>query len=187
MPLKSVQKKRHSVPLLSNMQKCETHGELSPSLQWIVNISINAESSVGQNSKQWGASCFAGSSRSLLSSDPSGHWEVSQHWLFVSLRISFKVRCFPWRRCSFIPHFLSFLTNELTSIWCFTQGFPMLCGPGDTMRIQGAKGTQPGHSWGVQHSSAMVLLREAHWLKSPTLARHHSNHLHELFYDRRSW
>ena len=24
-------------------------------------------------------------------------------------------------------------------------------------------------------------------LKLPTLARHHSNHLHELFYDRRSW
>ena len=32
-----------------------------------------------------------------------------------------------------------------------------------------------------------VLLGEAHWLKPPTLARHHRNHLHELFYDRRSW
>ena len=31
------------------------------------------------------------------------------------------------------------------------------------------------------------MLREAHWLKPPTLARHHSNHLYELFYDRRSW
>ena len=31
------------------------------------------------------------------------------------------------------------------------------------------------------------LLGKAHWLKPPTLARHHSNHLHELFYDRRSW
>ena len=30
------------------------------------------------------------------------------------------------------------------------------------------------------------LLGEAHWLKPPTLARHHSNQLHELFYDRRS-
>ena len=30
------------------------------------------------------------------------------------------------------------------------------------------------------------LLGEAHWLKPPTLARHHSNHLHELFYNRRS-
>ena len=30
------------------------------------------------------------------------------------------------------------------------------------------------------------LLGEAHELKLPTLARHHSNHLHELFYDRRS-
>ena len=29
------------------------------------------------------------------------------------------------------------------------------------------------------------MLGEAHWLKPPTLARHHSNHLHELFYDRR--
>ena len=26
-----------------------------------------------------------------------------------------------------------------------------------------------------------------HWLKLPTLARHHSNRLHELFCDRRSW
>ena len=34
---------------------------------------------------------------------------------------------------------------------------------------------------------AVLLLGEAHWLKPPTLARHHSNHLHELFYDRRSW
>ena len=31
------------------------------------------------------------------------------------------------------------------------------------------------------------VLGEAHWLKLPTLARHHSKHLHELFYDRRSW
>ena len=29
------------------------------------------------------------------------------------------------------------------------------------------------------------LLGEAHRLKPPTLARHHSNRLHELFYDRR--
>ena len=28
------------------------------------------------------------------------------------------------------------------------------------------------------------LLGEAHWLKPPTLARRHGNHLHELFYDR---
>ena len=33
----------------------------------------------------------------------------------------------------------------------------------------------------------MNLLGEAHWLKLPTLVRHHSNHFHELFYDRRSW
>ena len=31
------------------------------------------------------------------------------------------------------------------------------------------------------------MLGEAHWLKPPPLARHHSNHLHELFYDRRPW
>ena len=30
-------------------------------------------------------------------------------------------------------------------------------------------------------------VREAHWLKPPTLARHHSNHLRELFHERRSW
>ena len=30
------------------------------------------------------------------------------------------------------------------------------------------------------------LLGEAHCLKPPTLARDHSNHLHELFHDRRS-
>ena len=28
---------------------------------------------------------------------------------------------------------------------------------------------------------------EAHWLKPPTLARHRRNHLHELFYDRKSY
>ena len=32
----------------------------------------------------------------------------------------------------------------------------------------------------------MLLLEETHWLKLPTLARHHSNHLCELFYNRRS-
>ena len=31
---------------------------------------------------------------------------------------------------------------------------------------------------------ALTLLGEAHCLKLPTRARHHSNHLHELFYDR---
>ena len=31
------------------------------------------------------------------------------------------------------------------------------------------------------------LLGQAHGLKPPTLARRHSNYLHELFYDRRSW
>ena len=29
-----------------------------------------------------------------------------------------------------------------------------------------------------------ILLGEAHWPKPPTLARHHSNHLHELFYNK---
>ena len=40
--------------------------------------------------------------------------------------------------------------------------------------------------WFLQHY-ATPLLGEAHRPKPPTLARHHSNHLHELFYDRRSW
>jgi len=31
------------------------------------------------------------------------------------------------------------------------------------------------------------MLGEAHSLKPPTLARHHSNYLLELFHDRRSW
>ena len=35
--------------------------------------------------------------------------------------------------------------------------------------------------------SSLGMPGEAHWLKWPTLARHHSNHLHELFYNRRSW
>ena len=35
--------------------------------------------------------------------------------------------------------------------------------------------------------SFVLMLGETHWLKPPTLARHHSNHLHELFYDRKSW
>ena len=32
----------------------------------------------------------------------------------------------------------------------------------------------------------IIMLGEAHWLKLPTLARPHSNHLHELFHDGRS-
>ena len=35
-----------------------------------------------------------------------------------------------------------------------------------------------GAGW---ESREMVLLGEAYWLKLPTLTRHHSNHLHELF------
>ena len=34
----------------------------------------------------------------------------------------------------------------------------------------------------TEYIPIVVLLGEAHWLKPPTLARHHSNHLHELFY-----
>ena len=41
-------------------------------------------------------------------------------------------------------------------------------------------------SWGHKELDMARLLGEAHGLKPPTLARHHSNHLHELFYDRRS-
>ena len=38
----------------------------------------------------------------------------------------------------------------------------------------------------VGHNLLTKLLGEAHQLKLPTLTRHHSIHLHELFYDRRS-
>ena len=53
-------------------------------------------------------------------------------------------------------------------------------------------GTLLLQSWEINTSAfnyilPVVLLGEAHWLKLPTLARHHSNYLHELFYDRRSW
>ena len=44
--------------------------------------------------------------------------------------------------------------------------------------------------WGsepLENKFQVILLGEAHWLKLPTLARHHSNHVHELFYNRRSW
>ena len=36
-------------------------------------------------------------------------------------------------------------------------------------------------------SNMVVMLEEAHWLKLPTLVRLHGNHLHDLFYDKRSW
>ena len=39
----------------------------------------------------------------------------------------------------------------------------------------------------TKRTGALMVLGEAQWLKPPTVARHHSNHLHELFYDRRSW
>ena len=38
-----------------------------------------------------------------------------------------------------------------------------------------------------QMSGRASTIGGAHWLKPPTLARHRSNHLHELFYNRRSW
>ena len=40
-------------------------------------------------------------------------------------------------------------------------------------------------SWNL--SASVIMLGGAHWLKPPTLARHHNNHLHELSYNRRSW
>ena len=40
-----------------------------------------------------------------------------------------------------------------------------------------------GQGWAER---GLTLVGEAHWLKPPTLARHHSNYLHELFYDRSS-
>ena len=43
----------------------------------------------------------------------------------------------------------------------------------------------PARNRCVGVSGPADLLGEAHWWKPPTLARHHSNHLHELF-DRRS-
>ena len=52
------------------------------------------------------------------------------------------------------------------------------------------KGNQSWISIGRTDAEAetpILLLGEAHWLKPPTLARHHSKHLHELFNDRRSW
>lgn len=41
------------------------------------------------------------------------------------------------------------------------------------------------HMQKVEQSS--ITLGETHWLRPPILARLDSNHLHELFYDRRSW
>ena len=38
----------------------------------------------------------------------------------------------------------------------------------------------------IMASGPITLLGEAQWLKPSTLARHHTNHLHKLFYDRRS-
>ena len=38
----------------------------------------------------------------------------------------------------------------------------------------------------LPHTENCGNVGEAHWLRPPTPARHHSNHLHELFYDRRT-
>ena len=43
-----------------------------------------------------------------------------------------------------------------------------------------------GQSIGVSSTSVLLLGEDTDW-NCPPLARHHSNHLHELFYDRRSW
>ena len=53
------------------------------------------------------------------------------------------------------------------------------------------KDSDAQEDWGQEEKGTtedeMIVLGEAHLLKPPTLARHRSNHLHELFYDRRSW
>ena len=56
-------------------------------------------------------------------------------------------------------------------------------------RLQSMKLQIVGHDWATNtHTHTHIpLLGEACWLKPPTLARHHSNYLHGLFYDRRSW
>ena len=51
-------------------------------------------------------------------------------------------------------------------------------------KVAGACGQRCALDWGM--AGATSLLGEVHWLKLPTLARHHSNYLHELFYNRRS-
>ena len=86
------------------------------------------------------------------------------------------VRVGPWRRLS---------AKEL---------MPSNCGAGkDSWKSPDSKEIKPlnpkgNQSWifiGRTDAEALILLLgEAHWLKPPTLARHHSNHLHELFYDK---
>ena len=64
-------------------------------------------------------------------------------------------------------------------------------GPGEPDGLPSMGSHRVGHDWSDLAAAAalysVALLGEAQWLKPPTLARHHSNHLYELFYDRRSW
>ena len=53
-----------------------------------------------------------------------------------------------------------------------------------TSRIEMLNSNREGLPFSTVSMKWWDLLGEAHWLKPPTLARHHSNHLHELFYDR---
>ena len=52
-----------------------------------------------------------------------------------------------------------------------------------TSHLLGARYLKKSLSGHQMTVDTMELLGEAHWLKLPTLARHHSNHLHELFYE----
>ena len=84
-----------------------------------------------------------------------------------------------WSRCHQCPLFIDGETEAVTK-W---QSLDWDLGTSESSR-----------SWPLCLSTSqtlvlcsLCLLGEAQGLKPPTLARHHSNHLHELFYDRRSW
>ena len=110
--------------------------------------------------------------------------------LFVMLCVCAPLSCFsyvqlfvmPWTVAHQAPLSLGFSRQE------YWSGLPFpspgaLPDPG----IKPASPSSPALAGRFFTTSATLLLGEAHWLKPPILARHHSNYLHELFYDRRSW
>ena len=107
--------------------------------------------------------------------------------LFVMLCVCAPLSCFgyvqpfamPWTVAHQAPLSLGFSRQE------YWSGLPfpspgVLPDPG----IEPASPSSPALAGRFFITSATLLLGEAHRLKPPTLARHHSNHLHELFYDR---